>query len=65
MALVPVKMSHMGVGVTVNVKTSLSHVSYVSSRTVEPSDLLKRLLSEWSDDGSKVEVVPVSATLLD
>ena len=65
MALVPVDMSSVSVGVSVNIKASNTDISDVSSGSVEPSDLLDHFTSVLSDNSSVVEVVIVVSTLLD
>jgi len=65
-ALEPVNMSSMGVGVTMNIEASDSNISDVSLVSREPSDLLEVVLSGmWSHNSSVVMVEPVVSVLLD
>ena len=64
MASVPLGVSVMRVVSRDNMKTSLSHISNVSSGSSEPSDLLERVSSEWSDNTSIVVVCPVVSIVL-
>jgi len=64
-ALVPLEMSSVRVGSSVNIKASVSEISQVSYRSSEPSDVLElSSTSEWSGDGSVVVVVPVVTVVL-
>jgi len=65
MALVPVDMSSVSVGVSVNIKASNTDISDVSSGSVEPSDLLDQFTSVLSDNSSVVVVVIVVSSYLD
>jgi len=64
-AFVPDDMSVLGVRVSVNVKTSLSDISNVSSRSSVPSHLLESLVSVRSNNSSDTLLVPVPVVVLD
>jgi len=64
-ALVPVNVSSVSIGVSVNIEASSTDISDVSSTSIEPSDLLEPLTSELSNNSGVVVVVPVSSSLLD
>jgi len=64
-ALVPVDMSSVSVGVSMNIEASAGDISDVSSGSIEPSDLLKHGALVLSDNSCVVEVVPVVSSELD
>lgn len=65
-ALVPVDMSVVGVGVSVNVEASSSLISDSSSVRAEPSESLELIVvSEVSHNGGVAIMVPVSSSVLD
>jgi len=64
-ALVPDGVSVLRVRVSVNIEASLSHVSNVSSGSVEPSDLLKAFSSVVSGNSGVSVVRPVVSSELD
>ena len=64
-ALVPDEMSVLGVGSSMNIKTSVGHVSNSSSVTFEPSDLLDDVTSPLSDNTCIAIAGPVGASGLD
>lgn len=64
-ALVPVNMSSVCIGVSMDIKASVSNISDVSSLTFEPSDLLKERSSVLSCNSSIVVVSPILSSKLD
>lgn len=65
MAFIPVDMSVVGVGSSVNIEASSSLISDGSSVSVEPSDVLESFLSVVSHDGGVTIVTPVVTSSLD
>jgi len=49
----------------VDIEASNTLISDISSSSVEPSDVLKRFSSVWSNNSSVVIVEPVASSLLD
>lgn len=63
-ALVPVDMSVVSVGVTMDIQASNSQISDVSSASLEPSDLLDSLALVDSNDGCETVVEPVLTSVV-
>lgn len=64
-ALVPDDVSMVRVRLSVNIEASHSHISNVSSGSIEPSDLLEGFFFVVSDDSGITVVVPVVSSILD
>ena len=64
-ALPPDDVSVVGVGSSVNIEASVSKISDSSGLSSEPSDLLEKLVLEWSGNSCISVVVPVVSSELD
>lgn len=64
MAFIPVQVSVVGVGISMNIEASEANISDVLDSSSKPSDLLKWFISEWSRNSSIVVVSPVVSTNL-